>query len=148
MKTHYSEILLVEDSQADVKLTLMALKNAEIMNPVINLRDGEEALNYLFGNVAVSKRRIKMTPAVILLDLKMPKVNGKEVLQKLKLDKRTKDIPVIVLTSSQEECDVDECYRLGVNSYVVKPVEFSRFEDVVKEIGFYWLSINQPLQED
>jgi CheY-like chemotaxis protein len=136
--TYKSDILLVEDSDVDAKLTIMALNDAKIMNPVITLRDGDEALNY-FSSEKSWKKHI---PAVILLDLKMPKVNGKEVLRKLKSQDKTKDIPIIVFTSSNEEKDVDECFDIGANSYVVKPVEFSNFEEVVREIGSYWLNIN------
>lgn len=140
-----SEILLVEDNITDAKLAIVALHNASISNPVVNLRDGDEALEYIFQFKDVIKEELKKLPLAIILDLKMPKVNGKEVLRRVKLDDRTKDIPVIVFSSSQEESDVVECYNIGVNSYVVKPIEFDKFEDVVKEIGNYWLMVNHPV---
>jgi len=146
MKINTSEIILVEDNPSDAKLTIIALKDAKVGETVKHLKDGDEALDYIFGTGAYAKRIIRSNPAVILLDLKMPKVNGIEVLQKLKLDRRTKNIPVIVFTSSQEDRDVNECYRLGVNSYVVKPVEFNKFEEVIMEIGKYWLLVNYAKQ--
>lgn len=139
-KSH--EILLVEDNQADATLTIMSLKDANVSNPIIHLKDGEEALDYIFATGSYSNRTVENTPGLILLDLKMPKVTGTEVLRKLKSDDRTKNIPVIVFSSSQEDPDVKECYSLGVNSYIVKPLEFEQFAKVVKELGLYWLLIN------
>jgi two-component system, response regulator len=146
MKTNTSEILLVEDNPSDATLTIIALKDAKVGDTIRHLKDGNEALEYIFATGAYAKRKIKNTPGMILLDLKMPRVDGKEVLQKLKVDDRTKNIPIIVFTSSQEDRDVNDCYHLGVNSYVVKPVEFNKFEEVIKEIGKYWLLINYSQQ--
>jgi len=146
MKTYTSEILLVEDNPSDATLTIIALKDAKVGDAIRHLKDGDEALEYIFATGVYAKRKIRNTPGMVLLDLQMPKVNGKEVLQKLKVDDRTKNIPIIVFTSSQEDCDVNDCYHLGANSYVVKPVEFNKFEEVIKEIGIYWLSINHAQQ--
>jgi CheY-like chemotaxis protein len=136
-------ILLVEDNPDDVELTIHALKRNNIVNSVEIVRDGQEALDYLFytGNYTKSTHSL---PGIILLDLKLPKVDGIEILRKIKLDRRRKIIPVVVLTSSKEERDVIESYDLGVNSYIRKPVDFDQFVDTVKQIGFYWLLINEP----
>jgi two-component system response regulator len=139
-KSH--EILLVEDNQADADLTMLALKEANVSNPIVHLKDGEQALDYIFATGSYANRAAENTPGLILLDLKMPKVNGIEVLRKLKSDELTRKIPVIVFSSSQEDPDVKECYRLGVNSYIVKPLEFQEFAKVVKDTGLYWLLIN------
>ncbi|HET6990243.1 MAG TPA: response regulator, partial [Bacteroidia bacterium] len=112
-------------------------------NKVVHLKDGAEALDFLFAEGEFADRKIENTPKVILLDLKMPKVNGIEVLRKIKADDRTKQIPVVMLTSSKEDPDIDECYRLGVNSYVVKPVEFESFVKAVANLGMYWIVVNQ-----
>lgn len=135
------EILLVEDNPADVKFTIMALKKAKLSNDIVHLKDGEEALNYFFGTDVQNPDKRKSV-GLILLDLKMPKVNGLEVLKKLKADERTKNIPVAVFTSSKEDPDVKQCYELGVNSYIVKPIDFEQFSQVVKDTGLYWLLIN------
>lgn len=138
-------ILLVEDNPDDVELTIHALKRNNIANPVMVVRDGQEAVDYLFyrGKYAGAGHEL---PNVILLDLKLPKVDGIEVLQKIKGDRKLKLIPVVVLTSSKEESDVIKSYDLGVNSYIRKPVDFDQFVETVKQIGFYWLLINeQPL---
>lgn len=137
------EILLVEDSLSDAELTIRALKKKNLANNLIHLKNGAEALDFIFGQGAYSTRDISVVPKVILLDLKMPKVNGLEVLAALRADVRTKSIPVVVLTSSKEDPDVDACYALGVNSYIVKPVEFDKFFKAVSELGFYWLLLNQ-----
>ena len=142
MKTNTSDILLAEDNAADAKLTIRALKEANVANTIVHVKDGEEALDYIFATAAYANRKIENTPRLILLDLKMPKMNGIEVLQKIKADERTRSIPVIVFTSSQEDPDVNECYRLGVNSYIVKPLEFDVFAKIVKEIGLYWFLVN------
>ena len=142
MTTDTSEILLVEDNASDARLTIMALKDANVVNTIVHLKDGEEALDYIFAAGVYANRKIENTPRLILLDLKMPKVNGIEVLQKIKADERTKNIPVVMFTSSQEDPDVNECYRLGVNSYIVKPLEFDKFAQTIKEAGLYWLLIN------
>lgn len=138
------EILLVEDNLNDAELTIRALKKGNLANNLVHLKNGAEALDFIFGKGAYAGRDIKNNPKLILLDLKMPKVNGLEVLAKIKADERTKKIPVVVLTSSKEDPDVKECYRLGVNSYIVKPVEFDVFLKSVIELGLYWLLLNHP----
>ena len=136
-------ILLVEDNQADVELTLHALARNNLTNPVKVVQDGAEALDFLFCAGAY-KSRANSKPKVILLDLKLPKVDGLEVLERVKSDERTREIPVVVLTSSREERDMVESYRLGVNSYITKPVDFQQFTEAVRQIGLYWLLLNQP----
>ena len=138
------EIVLVEDNESDAELTVRALKKNNIINELIHLQDGEEALEYIFATGKYAERNINELPKVVLLDLKMPKVGGLEVLKKIKSDERTRIIPVVILTSSKEEKDVMEAYKLGVNSYVVKPVEFESFAKVVSDIGLYWLLSNHP----
>lgn len=138
------EILLVEDNPNDAELALRALKKNHLANHLVHVADGEEALDFLFARGAFSHRQIENGPKVIILDLKLPKVDGLEVLQIMKNDPRTKIIPVVVLTSSKEEKDVIESYRLGVNSYIVKPVDFDKFIAAVKDLGMYWLLLNQP----
>ena len=137
------DILLVEDNPHDVELTLRALKKHNLANQVHVARDGQEALDFLFGDGPISVKKCNRLK-VILLDLKLPKVSGLEVLQKLKSDARCKTVPVVVLTSSHEDRDIEECYKLGVNSYVVKPVEFDAFAKTVADMGFYWLLVNKP----
>lgn len=132
------EILLVEDNQEDAELTIRALRKYNLANNLLHLHDGEEALNFLFTSNSVS------LPKIILLDIKMPKVDGIEVLRKIKTDPFRKIIPVVVLTSSREEKDIIESYKLGVNAYIVKPVEFDKFVKAVSEIGFFWLLLNEP----
>jgi CheY-like chemotaxis protein len=134
----------VEDNPNDAELTLLALKKNNLANHVIHVCDGEEALDFLFARGAFSHRSGGSGPKVVFLDLKLPKVDGLEVLQAMKADSRLKFIPVVVLTSSEEESDLFETYRLGVNSYIVKPVDFDKFLDAIKEIGMYWLLLNQP----
>jgi two-component system response regulator len=138
------EILLVEDDPNDVELTLHALKKHNLSNPIHVVRDGAEALEFLFCIGAYANRDLKSGPKVVLLDLKLPKVNGLEVLQKVKADPRTQSIPVVVLTSSREDRDVAQCYKLGVNSYIIKPVDFEQFTEAVRTLGLYWLLLNQP----
>ena len=142
MIREFVNILLVEDNPDDVELTLHALKRNNIVNPVEVVRDGQEALDYIFytGKHSNSKHPL---PGVILLDLKLPKVDGIDVLRRIKGDSKRKLIPVVVLTSSKEEKDVVESYNLGVNSYIRKPVDFDQFVDTVKHIGYYWLLINE-----
>jgi CheY-like chemotaxis protein len=142
------EILLVEDSPEDLELTCRALKNANLGNHIQIARDGAEALDFIFCEGAHAGRRIEDTPKLILLDLKLPKVDGLEVLQRIKGDPRTKLIPVVVLTSSKEQTDVVKSYSLGVNSYIVKPVNFESFSAAVQELGIYWLLLNQPPKFD
>ncbi len=138
------EILLVEDNPDDVELTLRALKKHNLTNKVHVARDGEEALAYFFADESPEALKRNHIPKVILLDLKLPKVDGIEVLRRLKASERTKKIPVVVLTSSNQERDLKDCYDLGANSYITKPVAFDGFIKAVKEIGFYWLLLNQP----
>ena len=137
------EILLVEDNPHDVELTLRALKKRNLANTIHVVKDGAEALEYIFATGAYAGRNMNDTPKVILLDLKLPKVDGLEVLRRIKSDERTKTIPVVVLTSSREETDMIESYKLGVNSYIVKPVDFNNFSDAVSQLGLYWLLLNQ-----
>ena len=143
-ETSAVEILLVEDNPQDLELTLRALAKAKITNRIQTARDGAEALDYIFGTGEHAGRNIEDVPKVILLDLKLPKVDGLEVLKRIKSDPRTKIIPVVILTSSKEQRDVVESYHLGVNSYIVKPVNFDGFANAVKDLGFYWLLLNQP----
>lgn len=138
------EILLIEDNLSDAELTMRALKKKNLANNLVHLRDGAEALDFIFANGDYSDRDVSNIPKVILLDLKMPKVNGIQVLAKIRADQRTKKIPVVVLTSSKEDPDVDECYKLGANSYIVKPVEFDNFLEAVTNLGYYWLLVNVP----
>ena len=138
------EILLVEDNPQDLTLTLRALKKANLANHIHVARDGEEALQFIFCEGPHAGRKVENGPKVILLDLKLPKVDGKEVLVRIKSDTRTKMIPVVVLTSSKEQSDLVESYKLGVNSYIVKPVNFEGFAAAVQELGMYWLLLNQP----
>lgn len=142
------EILLVEDNPSDLALTQRALKKARLANNLHVCRDGEEALNFLFGEGVHQGRGVGRFPRVVLLDLKLPKIDGLEVLRRLKADARTKSIPVVMLTSSREQRDVIESYNLGVNSYIVKPVNFEGFSAAVEQLGLYWLLVNQsPDQE-
>jgi CheY-like chemotaxis protein len=138
------EILLVEDSADDAELTLRALRAAKLANPVQHVRDGEEALDFLFCRAAFLDRKAADLPRLILLDLKLPKVDGLTVLREIKKDPRTRAIPVVILTSSREERDIIDGYQLGVNSYIQKPVDFDKFRDTVGHLGWYWLLINQP----
>lgn len=138
------EVLLVEDNPNDVELILRAFKKHNLSNKVYVVKDGAEALDFIFCTGAYTARDIRKPPKVVVLDLKLPKVSGKEVLKRIKSDDRTKTIPVVVMTSSQEESDVVESYNLGVNSYIVKPVDFEKFADTIKELGMYWVFINKP----
>lgn len=138
------EILLVEDSPEDVELTLRALRKANLANRIEVARDGAEALDFIFCEGAHAGRDIAESPRLILLDLKLPKIDGLEVLQRIKGDPRTRTIPTVVLTSSREQKDVVDSYRLGVNSYIVKPVNFEGFAKAVQELGMYWILLNQP----
>ena len=143
-ESHIVEVLLVEDSPQDLELALRAFKKANLTNRIEVARDGAEALEFLFCEGAHAGRKIEDGPKVVLLDLKLPKIDGMEVLRRMKRDPRTKTIPVVVLTSSSEQRDVVESYNLGVNSYIVKPVNFERFVAAVQELGYYWLLLNQP----
>ena len=137
------ELLLVEDNPRDAELTLRVLRSHRLANTIVHVTDGQEALDWLFGVGAHARRDVSNRPRVVLLDLKLPKVDGLEVLRALRADERTRFIPVVVMTSSREERDVVESYRLGVNSYVVKPVAFEAFSAAVAEAGHYWLIVNQ-----
>jgi two-component system response regulator len=137
-------ILLVEDNPDDEALTLRALRKANVSNEVVVARDGVEALDYLLSTGRHAEAAARPTPQVILLDLKLPKVDGLEVLRRLRADERTRLLPVVILTSSNEEQDLIEGYRLGANSYVRKPVDFGHFADAVRQLGLYWLIVNQP----
>lgn len=143
MRENSVEILLVEDNMSDAELTIRALKKKNLTNNLIHLRNGAEALDFIFARGVYAARDAQRFPKVILLDLKMPKINGLEVLQEIRANERTKKIPVVVLTSSNEDPDIDACYELGVNSYIVKPVDFSNFSKAVSELGFYWLLLNE-----
>ena len=138
-----AEIILVEDNPSDADLIKRALNKNNVANKILHLKDGQEVLQYLFGEGQWKGRTTANTPKVILLDLKMPKVSGIEVLKKIKSNDETRSIPVVILTSSKEDPDIKECYKLGVNSYVVKPVGFEDFSRTVAQLGLYWLLINQ-----
>lgn len=140
------EILLVEDSLSDLELTLHALKRNNIANCIHIVSDGEEALDFIFCENEYVNRDITNTPKIIMLDLKLPKIDGIEVLRRIKQDARTRKIPVVMLTSSREEKDIIESYELGVNSYIVKPVDFDQFTEAVRQVGLYWLLLNQSLE--
>jgi two-component system, response regulator len=145
---HAVEILLVEDDPQDLELAVRALRKANLGNRIEVARDGAEALEFVFCEGAHAGRRIEDAPKVILLDLKLPKVDGLEVLKRIRSDPRTRTIPVVVLTSSKEQRDLIESYRLGVNSYVVKPVSFDQFASAVQQLGLYWLLLNEaPVAE-
>jgi two-component system response regulator len=144
MNPHDMQILLVEDNPNDAKLTLLALREENLGNSIQLVRDGEEALDYLFCRGEFASRSFDLPPRVVLLDLKLPKVDGLEVLRAVKGDHRTQAIPVVVLTSSREEKDMVESYRLGVNAYIQKPVEFDSFRQAVKQLGLFWLVVNEP----
>lgn len=138
MENKMIEILLIEDNMDDAGLTIRALKKHHLANNLLHLKDGEEALNYIFSET------FNNLPKLILLDIKMPKIDGIEVLQKLKSDPEKKMIPVVILTSSKEDRDIIESYKLGVNAYIVKPVDFEKFMHAVTEVGLFWLVLNQP----
>jgi two-component system response regulator len=138
------EILLVEDNQNDMDLALHALQRGKVANRIFVVRDGEEALDFLFCRGQYAERSFDCPPKLVLLDLKLPKVDGMEVLKEIKSNIRTKTIPVVILTSSKEERDLVKSYNLGVNSYIQKPVDFDQFRETVKAAGLYWLLINQP----
>jgi len=147
MRRHNMEeidILLVEDNPTDAELTMRALKRKNLVNKLVWVKDGAEALDLIFAKGEYSDRNVENLPRLILLDLRMPKVDGLEVLQNIKADERTRKIPVVILTSSKEDRDIVESYKLGVNSYVSKPVEFDEFIDAVSTLGFYWMLINNP----
>jgi two-component system response regulator len=141
-ETSAVEILLVEDNASDAELTLHALRKSKVTNHIQHVVDGEEALDFFFCRGAFSGRQFDNPPRLVLLDLKLPKVNGLQVLEAVKSDPRTRAIPIIVLTSSKEEGDLVKSYKFGVNSYIQKPVNFAEFQDVVQKLGMYWLLVN------
>jgi two-component system response regulator len=142
------ELMLVEDNPQDLELALLALREANPLSRIHVARDGAEALDFIFCEGPFADRRIADVPKVILLDLKLPKIDGLDVLKRIKADPRTRLIPIVVLTSSKEQSDVIESYKLGVNSYIVKPVNFERFSDAVRNLGLYWQVLNQPPKVD
>ncbi|WP_318835972.1 response regulator [Desulfuromonas versatilis] len=137
-------ILLVEDNPDDVALTLRALKKSKIANEVVTAQDGAEAIEYLFGEGRFAERDTREQPQLVLLDLKLPKLDGLEVLRRLRADQRTRYLPVVVLTTSSEERDLIESYKLGANSYIRKPVDFLQFSEAINQLGLYWLVLNEP----
>jgi two-component system, response regulator len=149
MKNGYKQIvvLLVEDNDDEAELAIRELKKNNLANDLLRVNDGEEALEFIFGTGRYEGRDVECPPKVILLDLKMPKVDGIEVLRAVRNDDRTKKIPVVVLTSSNEEKDIVSAYELGVNSYIVKPIDFQKFSNSIKEIGYYWLVLNKTVQK-
>jgi two-component system response regulator len=139
------EVLLVEDSMDDAELTIRELKRHNMANNLFHVIDGEQALDFIYSRGQFSHRiDVQQPPKLILLDIKMPKLNGIEVLKNLKENERTKTIPTVILTSSMEDPDIKKCYQLGANSYIVKPVNFERFAEAIKNLGFYWLLLNRP----
>ena len=145
MNSEELDILLVEDNQDDMALALHALERGKLANKIVVVRDGEDVLDFLFCRGAFAHRSFDHPPKLILLDLKLPKVDGLEVLKQVKSDPRTKAIPVVIMTSSKEERDLVASYHSGANSYIQKPVDFDQFREVVKTVGLYWLVINQPV---
>jgi CheY-like chemotaxis protein len=144
MNNEPSEILIVEDNPNDVLLTIRSLKKHKLANSIVHVSDGQAALDYLFGEGTHQGRNVMEQPRVVLLDLKLPKLDGLQVLARIRADQRTKLLPVVILTSSQEESDLIQSYNLGANSYIVKPVEFDNFAKSIYEIGLYWLLLNKP----
>jgi CheY-like chemotaxis protein len=144
MDSHAVEVLLVEDNAVDAEQTLRALRGKGLRNSLVVVEDGAEALDFLFARGKWSHRDIAGGPKMILLDLRLPRVDGIEVLRQVKSDERTRVIPVVILTSSRQDPDIQRCYDLGANSYIVKPVDFDKFAASVAEIGFYWLLLNEP----
>ena len=143
MNSEEVEILLIEDNPNDAELAIRALKKSNIKNNLIHINDGAVALDFLFGSGEYKGRNLNNKPKVIFLDLKMPKVDGIEILRRIKSTENTKNIPVVVLTSSKENPDIEKCYALGANSYIVKPVEFENFIKAVSDVGLYWVVLNE-----
>jgi two-component system response regulator len=143
MNRHSVDILLVEDNINDAELTIRELTKHNMANNLVHVTDGEEALEFIYGTGKYAGRAINHPPKLVLLDIQMPKINGLEVLEKVKSDPRTKTIPLVMLTSSKEDPDIKKCYALGANSYIVKPVNFEGFAEAIKNLGFYWLLLNQ-----
>ena len=139
------EILLVEDNPHDAELTIRTLSKHHLSNHLLQVSDGQAALDFLLGTGAHAGRDCRQQPKVVLLDLKLPKLDGIEVLRQLRADERTRQVPVVVLTSSREDCDVIQAYQLGANSYIVKPMDFEKFSETVRQIGLYWLLLNEPI---
>ena len=144
MEYNSVDILLIDDNNDDAELVMRELKKFNMANNLLHLKDGEEALAFLFGTGNFKDRDNKKSPKLILMDIHMPKLNGIEVLEKIKADPMTRSIPVVMLTSSKEDPDIKKCYQLGANSYIVKPVNFTRFTEAIRSLGFYWLLLNQP----
>ncbi|MFZ0616983.1 MAG: response regulator [Chthoniobacterales bacterium] len=144
MNSNSTEILIVEDNPNDAQLTMRSLQKNNLANHIMHVSDGQAAIDYIFGEGKYQGRNVLHQPKVVLLDLKLPKLNGLQVLARIRGDKRTKILPVVILTSSQEESDLIESYNLGANSYIVKPVEFENFAKSVQEVGLYWLLLNKP----
>jgi two-component system, response regulator len=145
MNPNSVDVLLVEDNSTDAELAIRELKKHNMANNLMHVKNGEEALQFIFATGKFTgSRDISFPPKLILLDIQMPKVNGMEVLQKIKADPRTRSVPVVILTSSKESPDIQKCYDLGANSYIVKPVNFEGFANAIKNLGFYWLLLNQP----
>jgi len=144
MNLDSAEILIIEDNPNDAQLTMRSLKKNNLANHIMNVSDGQAAVDYIFGEGEYQGRNVLDQPKVILLDLKLPKLNGLQVLARIRSDARTKILPVVILTSSQQESDLIESYKLGANSYIVKPVEFENFAKSVQEVGLYWLLLNKP----
>jgi two-component system, response regulator len=145
MNPNEVDVLLVEDNPNDAELTIRELKKHHLANNLVHVNDGEEALDFMFGTGKFAEARdIFSPPKLILLDIKMPKINGIEVLQRLRSDERTRTTPVVILTSSNENPDIHTCYNLGANSYIVKPVDYDRFAEAIRSVGLYWLLLNKP----
>jgi CheY-like chemotaxis protein len=144
MNSDNTEILIVEDNPNDAQLTIRSLKKNNLANHIMHVSDGQAAVDYLFGEGEYQGRNVLDQPKVVLLDLKLPKLNGLQVLARIRGDARTKMLPVVILTSSQQESDLIESYKLGANSYIVKPVKFENFAKSVQEVGLYWLLLNKP----
>ncbi len=144
MNENVIELLLVEDNATDAELTLRALRGRGLRNKFVVATDGQEALDFLFAQGEYAGRDVSNSPKMVLLDLRLPKVDGIEVLRRIKSDERTRVIPVVVLTSSRQEPDIKTCYELGANSYIVKPVDFDKLVEAVSEVGLYWLLLNEP----
>jgi CheY-like chemotaxis protein len=144
MITDNVDVLLVEDNPYDAELTVMSLKRSGLAERVCHVKDGVEAFEYIFGTGQFEDRGIDVLPRLVLLDIKLPRIDGVEVLRRVKADERTAGVPVVALTSSREERDIAACYRLGVNSYIVKPVDFDQFSRVITRVASYWLRLNKP----
>ncbi|WP_317897099.1 response regulator [Aurantibacillus circumpalustris] len=147
METKSIEIVLIEDNPYDAEMIIRALKKNNNINSIVHLKDGVEALDFFFGTGAYKERTLNVIPKVIFLDLKMPKVNGIEVLRKLRSDDNLKVIPIVILTSSKEDADIGTCYNLGANSYVVKPVGFENFSKSISDLGLYWVFLNESINQ-